>query len=133
MENPKQIPEEVKDGIKEIEELSIQDIKAVSEGIPVKVKKILKGKLEDLIEMVRDPNQMRDKGLEWIRTQGNEPYLLIVTEEEGGVERKFLVHETYASNGTLYKLLKKYGVLKPGMEILIRYDPESMRFKIATD
>ena len=133
MENPKQKVEETPQGIKEIEELSIQDIKAVSEGIPVRVKKILKGKLEDLIEMVRDPNQMRDKGLEWIKNQGDEPYLLIITEDENGIERKFLVHETYASNGTLYKLLKKYGVLKPGMEILIRYDPESMRFKIATD
>ncbi|AZI75826.1 hypothetical protein SBFV2_gp59 [Sulfolobales Beppu filamentous virus 2] len=129
MENP----EIQTQNIKEIDEISIQDVKALSEGIPVKIKKILKGKLEDLIELVKDPNTMREKGLEWLKRQGEEPYLLIVTVDDEGTERKFLVHETYASSSTLYKLLKKYGVLKAGMEILIRYDPESMRFKLAVD
>lgn len=125
MENP-----ELNENIKEINEVELKDVR---NEIPVKVKKILKGKLEDLIMMVKDPNQMRQKGLDWLGRQGKEPYILLITEDKDGVERKFLVHESYAPSSMLYRLLKKYGKLAKGMEIMIRYDPESLRFKIVTD
>ncbi|AXQ00135.1 hypothetical protein SFV1gp53 [Sulfolobus filamentous virus 1] len=107
-------------------------IKEISEGIPAKVVSIKKGRLLDLIGEVRNTDRLSEKALDWIKAQGEEPYLLITCDVEGS-QKKFLVHYTWSKNSTLYKMVKKYKRIAVGTEILVKFNPEAMRYQIVTD
>ena len=113
--------------VAEIEEVSKEDIKTEVEGEIVKIKK---GRLIDLITEVINPERMTKKGSEFIEANGEEPYLLFEVKTEDRLV-KLLVHYSFSKNSNLTLLLQKYGSLRKGSKVTLKYDQETGRYKFA--
>ena len=113
--------------VTEVDEISKEDIKTETDGEIVRIKK---GKLIDLITEVINPERMTKKGSEFIERNGEEPYLLFEVKTEDRLV-KLLVHYSFSKNSNLTLLLQKYGNLRKGSKVKLKYDQETGRYKFA--
>jgi len=116
----------------ELNELNLEKIaKDAQEGEVCTVNKIYKGKLVDLIPLIRDPANLSQKAMEFIQRRGNDVYYIIQCTTREGREVKLLVRQSFDPKSTFYSLMKKYKVIKVGDEINVFYNIEKRRYDFA--
>jgi len=115
--------------LEEIKELNLEKIvKDAQEGEVCVVEKILKGKLTDLIPLVRDPANLSQNAIEFIQRRGNDIFYLFQCTTREGRNVKLLVRQSFDPKSTFYRLMKKYHTIKVGDEIVVFYNPEKRRY-----
>ena len=117
--------------IEKVEKVSIEEIEKAEQGIEATIKEIKKGRLIDLAPEVFNMNNLSEKQIDFINKQGDRPYLLIIADVQGSIQ-KFLVHYSFAKNSKLYELLRRYESLEPGKKILVKFDQDKKRFTLLT-
>jgi len=115
--------------VEEIKELNLEKItKDAQEGEVCIVNKILKGKLTEIMPLIRDPASLSQKAMEFIQRRGNDIFYLFQCTTREGREVKLLVRQSFDPKSTFYGLMKKYKIIKIGDEINIFYNPEKRRY-----
>jgi len=115
--------------LEEIKELNLEKaIKDAQEGEVCVVEKILKGKLTDLLPLIKDPATMSQRAMEFIQRRGDDIFYLIHCTTREGRNVKLLVRQSFDPKSTFYNLMKKYKSIKVGDEINIFYNPEKRRY-----
>ena len=115
--------------VEEIKELNLEKItKDAQEGEVCIVNKILKGKLTEIMPLIRDPASLSQKATEFIQRRGNDIFYLFQCTTREGREVKLLVRQSFDPKSTFYGLMKKYKIIKIGDEINIFYNPEKRRY-----
>jgi hypothetical protein len=115
--------------LEEIKELNLEKVvKDAQEGEICVVNKILKGKLTDLIPLVRDPANLSQRAMDFIQRRGEDIFYLIHCTTREGRNVKLLVRQSFDPKSTFYNLMKKYHTIKVGDEIVVFYNPEKRRY-----
>lgn len=115
--------------LEEIKELNLEKVaKDAQEGEVCVVEKILKGKLTDLLPLIRDPATMSQRAMEFIQRRGEDIFYLIQCTTREGRNVKLLVRQSFDPKSTFYNLMKKYHTIKVGDEINVFYNPEKRRY-----
>jgi len=115
--------------LEEIKELNLEKVvKDAQEGEVCVVEKILKGKLTDLLPLIKDPATMSQRAMEFIQRRGDDIFYLIHCTTREGRNVKLLVRQSFDPKSTFYNLMKKYKSIKVGDEINIFYNPEKRRY-----
>ena len=115
--------------IEELKELNLERIaKDAQEGEVCVVNKMLKGKLTDLMPLIRDPANLSQRAMEFIQRRGDDIFYLIHCTTREGRNVKLLVRQSFDPKSTFYNLMKKYKSIKVGDEINIFYNPEKRRY-----
>ena len=115
--------------MEELKELNLEKvIKDAQEGEICVVNKILKGRLTDLLPLVRDPANLSQKAMDFIQRRGEEIFYLIQCTTREGRNVKLLVRQSFDPKSTFYNLMKKYKSIKVGDEINVFYNPEKRRY-----
>ena len=118
--------------MEELNELNLEKIaKDAQEGEVCTVNRIYKGKLIDVISLVRDPANLSQKAMEFIQRRGNDIFYVIQCTTREGREVKLLVRQSFDPKSTFYGLMKKYKTIKVGDEINVFYNPEKRRYDFA--
>ena len=113
----------------ELKELNLEKIvKDAQEGEVCVVNKILKGRLTDLLPLVRDPANLSQKAMDFIQRRGDDIFYLIQCTTRQGRNIKLLVRQSFDPRSTFYNLMKKYKNIKVGDEINVFYNPEKRRY-----
>jgi len=116
----------------ELKELNLEKIvKDAQEGEVCVVNKILKGKLTDLMPLIRDPANLTQKAMDFIQRRGEDIFYLIQCTTREGRNVKLLVRQSFDPRSTFYNLMKKYKNIKVGDEINVFYNPEKRRYDFA--
>jgi hypothetical protein len=115
--------------LEELKELNLEKVvKDAQEGEVCVVNKILKGKLTDLLPLVKDPANLSQRAMEFIQRRGDDIFYLIQCTTREGRNVKLLVRQSFDPKSTFYNLMKKYKSIKVGDEINIFYNPEKRRY-----
>jgi hypothetical protein len=115
--------------LEELKELNLEKVvKDAQEGEVCVVNKILKGKLTDLLPLVKDPANLSQRAMEFIQRRGDDIFYLIHCTTREGRNVKLLVRQSFDPKSTFYNLMKKYKSIKVGDEINIFYNPEKRRY-----
>jgi len=115
--------------MEELKELNLEKIvKDAQEGEVCVVNKILKGKLTDLMPLIRDPTNLSQKAMEFIQSRGDEVFYLFQCTTRQGRNVKLLVRQSFDPRSTFYNLMKKYKTIKIGDEVNVFYNPEKRRY-----
>jgi len=115
--------------LEEIKELNLEKIvKDAQEGEVCTVNKILKGKLTELLPLIRDPANLSQKAMEFIQRRGEDIFYLFQCTTREGRNVKLLVRQSFDPKSTFYNLMKKYKTIKVGDEINVFYNPEKRRY-----
>ena len=92
--------------IEEIKELNLEKvIKDAQEGEICTINKINKGKLTDLMPLVRDPASLSQKAMDFIQSRGNDIFYLIQCTTREGRNIKLLVRQSFDPRSTFYNLM----------------------------
>ena len=115
--------------IEELKELNLERIaKDAQEGEVCVVNKMLKGKLTDLMPLIRDPATLSQKAMEFIQSRGDDIFYLFQCTTRQGRNVKVLVRQSSDPRSTFYQLMKKYKTIKVGDEVIVFYNPEKRRY-----
>jgi hypothetical protein len=115
--------------LEELKELNLEkEIKDAQEGEVCVVNKILKGKLTDLLPLIRDPANLSQRAMEFIQRRGEDIFYLIQCTTRRGRNVKLLVRQSFDPKSTFYNLMEKYKTIKVGDEINVFYNPEKRRY-----
>jgi hypothetical protein len=115
--------------MEELKELNLERIvKDAQEGEVCVVNKILKGKLTDLMPLIKDPATLSQKAMEFIQSRGEDIFYLFQCTTRQGRNIKLLVRQSFDPRSTFYKLMKKYKTIKVGDEVNVFYNPEKRRY-----
>jgi len=115
--------------MEELKELNLERIvKDAQEGEVCVVNKILKGKLTDLMPLIKDPATLSQKAMEFIQSRGDDIFYLFQCTTRGGRNVKLLVRQSFDPRSTFYQLMKKYKTIKVGDEVNVFYNPEKRRY-----
>jgi len=115
--------------MEELKELNLEKIvKDAQEGEVCVVNKILKGKLTDLMPLIRDPANLSQKAMEFIQSRGDDVFYLFQCTTRQGRNVKLLVRQSFDPRSTFYNLMKKYKTIKVGDEVNVFYNPEKRRY-----
>jgi len=115
--------------LEEIKELNLERVvKDAQEGEVCVVNKILKGRLTDLMPLIRDPANMSQKAMDFIQSRGEDIFYLFQCTTRQGRNVKLLVRQSFDTRSTFYNLMKKYKTIKVGDEINVFYNPEKRRY-----
>jgi len=115
--------------MEELKELNLERIvKDAQEGEVCVVNKILKGKLTDLMPLIRDPATLSQKAMEFIQSRGDDIFYLFQCTTRQGRNVKLLVRQSFDPRSTFYQLMKKYKTIKVGDEVNVFYNPEKRRY-----
>jgi len=115
--------------MEELKELNLEKIvKDAQEGEECVINKILKGKLTDLIPLIRDPANLSQKAMDFIQSRGEDIFYLFQCTTRQGRNIKLLVRQSFDPRSTFYNLMKKYKTLKVGDNINVFYNPEKRRY-----
>jgi len=115
--------------LEELKELDLEKVvKDAQEGEICVVNKIYKGKLTDLLPLVRDPANLSQRAMEFIQRRGEDIFYLIQCTTREGRNVKLLVRQSFDPKSTFYNLMKKYKSIKVGDEINVFYNPEKRRY-----
>jgi len=115
--------------MEELKELNLERIvKDAQEGEVCIVNKILKGKLTDLMPLIRDPANLSQKAMEFIQSRGDDVFYLFQCTTRQGRNVKLLVRQSFDPRSTFYNLMKKYKTIKVGDEVNVFYNPEKRRY-----
>ena len=115
--------------MEELKELNLEKIvRDAQEGEVCVINKILKGKLTDLMPLIRDPANLSQKAMEFIQSRGDDVFYLIQCTTRQGRNVKLLVRQSFDPRSTFYSLMKKYKTIKVGDEINVFYNPEKRRY-----
>ena len=115
--------------MEELKELNLERIvKDAQEGEVCVVNKILKGKLTDLMPLIRDPATLSQKAMEFIQSRGDDIFYLFQCTTRQGRNVKLLVRQSFDPRSTFYQLMKKYKTIKVGDEVIVFYNPEKRRY-----
>jgi len=115
--------------MEELKELNLEKVvKDAQEGEICVVNKILKGKLTDLIPLVRDPANLSQRAMDFIQRRGEDIFYLFQCTTREGRNVKLLVRQSFDPKSTFYNLMKKYHTIKVGDEIVVFYNPEKRRY-----
>jgi len=118
--------------MEELNELNLEKIaKDAQEGEVCTVNRIYKGKLIDVISLIRDPANLSQKAMEFIQRRGNDIFYVIQCTTREGREVRLLVRQSFDPKSTFYGLMKKYKTIKVGDEINVFYNPEKRRYDFA--
>jgi hypothetical protein len=113
----------------ELKELDLEKVvKDAQEGEVCVVNKILKGKLTDLMPLIRDPATLSQKAMEFIQNRGDDIFYLLQCTTRQGRNVKLLVRQSFDPRSTFYQLMKKYKTIKVGDEVNVFYNPEKRRY-----
>ena len=113
----------------ELKELDLERIvKDAQEGEVCVVNKILKGKLTDLMPLIRDPATLSQKAMEFIQNRGDDIFYLLQCTTRQGRNVKLLVRQSFDPRSTFYQLMRKYKTIKVGDEVNVFYNPEKRRY-----
>jgi len=115
--------------MEELKELNLERIvKDAQEGEVCVVNKILKGKLTDLMPLIRDPATLSQKAMEFIQSRGDDIFYLFQCTTRQGRNIKLLVRQSFDPRSTFYQLMKKYKTIKVGDEVNVFYNLEKRRY-----
>jgi len=115
--------------MEELKELNLERIvKDAQEGEVCVVNKILKGKLTDLMPLIRDPATLSQKAMEFIQSRGDDIFYLFQCTTRQGRNVKLLVRQSFDPRSTFYQLMKKYKTIKVGDEVNVFYNLEKRRY-----
>ena len=115
--------------LEEIKELNLEKVvKDAQEGEICVVNKILKGKLTDLIPLVRDPANLSQRAMDFIQSRGEDIFYLFQCTSREGRNIKLLVRQSFDPRSTFYQLMKKYKTIKVGDEVNVFYNLEKRRY-----
>jgi len=115
--------------LEEIKELNLEKIvKDAQEGEVCVVNKILKGKLTDLLPLIRDPANLSQRAMEFVQRRGEDIFYLIQCTTREGRNVKLLVRQSFDPKSTFYNLMKKYKSIKIGDEINVFFNIEKRRY-----
>jgi len=115
--------------MEELKELNLERIvKDAQEGEVCVVNKILKGKLTDLMPLIKDPATLSQKAMEFIQSRGDDIFYLFQCTTRQGRNIKLLVRQSFDPRSTFYQLMKKYKTIKVGDEVNVFYNPEKRRY-----
>jgi len=115
--------------LEEIKELNLEKVvKDAQEGEICVVNKILKGKLTDLIPLVRDPANLSQRAMDFIQSRGEDIFYLFQCTTREGRNIKLLVRQSFDPRSTFYQLMKKYKTIKVGDEVNVFYNLEKRRY-----
>jgi len=115
--------------LEEVKELNLEKIaKDAQEGEVCTVNKILKGKLTDLIPLIRDPANLSQKAMDFIQRRGEDIFYLIQCTTREGRNIKLLVRQSFDPKSMFYGLMRKYKSIKVGDDINVFYNPEKRRY-----
>jgi len=115
--------------LEELKELNLEKIvKDAQEGEVCVVNKILKGKLTELLPLIRDPANLSQKAMEFIQRRGEDIFYLFQCTTREGRNVKLLVRQSFDPKSTFYNLMKKYKTIKVGDEINVFYNSEKRRY-----
>ena len=115
--------------LEELKELNLEKVvKDAQEGEVCVVNKILKGKLTDLLPLVRDPANLSQRAMDFIQRRGEDIFYLFQCTTREGRNVKLLVRQSFDPKSTFYQLMKKYHTIKIGDEITVFYNPEKRRY-----
>ena len=115
--------------LEELKELNLEKTyKDAQEGEVCTVNKIYKGKLIDIISLIKDPATLSQKAMEFIQRRGNDVFYVFQCTTREGREVKLLVRQSFDPKSTFYDLMKKYKTIKVGDEINVFYNPEKRRY-----
>jgi len=115
--------------LEELKELNLEKItKDAQEGDICVVDKILKGKLMDLMPLIRDPANLSQKAMDFIKSRGEDIFYLIQCTTRESRNVKLLIRQSFDPKSTFYNLMKKYKTIKVGDEITVFYNPEKRRY-----
>ena len=118
--------------MEELNEINLEKIaKDAQEGEVCTVNRIYKGKLIDVISLIRDPANLSQKAMEFIQRRGNDIFYVIQCTTREGREVRLLVRQSFDPKSTFYGLMKKYKTIKVGDEINVFYNPEKRRYDFA--
>jgi len=113
--------------VEEVEEISIP-LPKVGEKIKAKVKAIYRGRVEELVPIERIRNDVVRQRYE--NMKGREAIQLVL--DIGGFEVRRTIPISTRPNSRFYRLMKKYGKLRKGMEIEVTTDANG-RLRIVYD
>jgi hypothetical protein len=115
--------------MEELKELNLERIvKDAQEGEVCVVNKILKGKLTDLMPLIKDPGTLSQKAMEFIQSRGDDIFYLFQCTTRQGRNIKLLVRQSFDPRSTFYQLMKKYKTIKVGDEVNVFYNLEKRRY-----
>ena len=115
--------------LEELQELNLEKIaKDAQEGEVCIVDKILKGKLTELMPLIRDPANLSQRAMEFIQRRGNDIFYLIQCTTRDGRNIKLLMRQSFDPKSTFYQVMKKYHTIRKGDEITVFYNPEKRRY-----
>ena len=115
--------------LEELKELNLEKVvKDAQEGEICVVNKILKGKLTNLLPLVRDPANLSQRAMDFIQRRGEDIFYLFQCTTREGRNVKLLVRQSFDPKSTFYNLMKKYHTIKVGDEIVVFYNPEKRRY-----
>jgi len=115
--------------MEELKELNLERIvKDAQEGEVCVVNKILKGKLTDLMPLIKDPATLSQKAMEFIQNRGDDIFYLFQCTTRQGRNVKLLVRQSFDPRSTFYQLMKKYKTIKVGDEVNVFYNLEKRRY-----
>jgi len=115
--------------MEELKELNLERIvKDAQEGEVCVVNKILKGKLTDLMPLIKDPATLSQKAMEFIQSRGDDIFYLFQCTTRQGRNVKLLVRQSFDPRSTFYQLMKKYKTIKVGDEVNVFYNLEKRRY-----
>ena len=115
--------------MEELKELNLERIvKDAQEGEVCIVNKILKGKLTDLMPLIKDPATLSQKAMEFIQSRGDDIFYLFQCTTRQGRNIKLLVRQSFDPRSTFYQLMKKYKTIKVGDEVNVFYNLEKRRY-----
>ncbi len=115
--------------IEELRELNLEKvIKDAQEGEICTINRINKGKLTDLMPLVRDPASLSQKAMDFIQSRGNDIFYLFQCTTREGRNIKLLVRQSFDQRSTFYNLMKKYKTIKVGDDVNVFYNPEKRRY-----
>jgi len=118
--------------LEELKELNLERvIKDAQEGEVCTVNKIVKGKLTDLMPLIRDPASLSQKAMDFIQSRGNDIFYLFQCTTREGRNIKLLVRQSFDPRSTFYNLMKKYKTVKVGDDVNVFYNPEKRRYDFA--
>jgi len=115
--------------LEELQELNLEKVvKDAQEGEACVISKIFKGKLTELIPLIRDPANLSQRAMEFIQRRGEDIFYLFQCTTGEGRNVKLLVRQSFDPKSTFYQLMRKYHTIKKGDEITVFYNPEKRRY-----
>jgi len=115
--------------LEELKELNLEKTyKDAQEGEVCTVNKILKGKLINIISLIKDPATLSQKAMDFIQRRGEDIFYLIQCTKRDGRNIKLLVRQSFDPKSTFYGLMKKYKTIKVGDDIIVFYNIEKRRY-----